>query len=144
MISKSFFKDYCFYGLLALGPIFVLLLSLFSPPKEAFWFLNQLEVFFQFTLVSAIVEEIIFRGFLDEILKKSALLKNRVGPLTYRNILISLLFTALHFFWHSPLWALLVIIPSLIFGYSKKRYETIVAPILIHLIYNLCYFAIYR
>ena len=65
---------------------------------------------------------------------------SRLGVLSVANIVTSLLFTALHFIDHPPLWALLVLFPSLVFGYSKDRYVSLGAPVLLHVVYNSAYY----
>jgi hypothetical protein len=63
-----------------------------------------------------------------------------IGPLTHANLLTSLVFTALHFIAHPPLWAAAVFLPSLLFGFFKDRSGTLAAPILLHVFYNSGYF----
>ena len=55
-------------------------------------------------------------------------------------VLTSLLFTALHFINHAPLWAAAVFFPSLVFGFFKDRTGKLAAPIILHVFYNSGYF----
>ena len=64
----------------------------------------------------------------------------RLGPLSHANILTSVLFTALHFINHPPLWAAAVLFPSLVFGLFKDRSGGLAAPIILHVFYNSGYF----
>ena len=56
------------------------------------------------------------------------------------NLLTSLVFAGMHFFYHLPLWAAAVFIPSLVFGYFKDKYLSLGPPILLHVYYNSGYY----
>ena len=90
-------------------------------------------------LLYPVVEEIIFRGLVQEFIHDHLSHKS-LGPLTLANLLTSLLFTGLHFFFHAPLWAALVFFPSLVFGFFKDRTQRLLAPIILHVFYNAGYF----
>ena len=62
------------------------------------------------------------------------------GEGRHANLLTSLLFTALHFINHAPLWAAAVFFPSLVFGFFKDRTGKLAAPIILHVFYNSGYF----
>ncbi len=90
-------------------------------------------------IVMPVLEEIVFRGFVQE---KLAVLTRQVSwsRISAANLITSLLFVAFHFISHPPVWAALVLIPSLVFGYSKDEFKSLMAPILLHVIYNAGYF----
>ena len=67
----------------------------------------------------------------------------RFNLLSKANVLTSLLFTALHFFSHSPLWAAAVFLPSLVFGHFRERHNSLVSPIILHAFYNGLYFSLF-
>ncbi|HKK14079.1 MAG TPA: JDVT-CTERM system glutamic-type intramembrane protease [Gammaproteobacteria bacterium] len=90
-------------------------------------------------LVYPVAEEVIFRGAVQETLH-DRLPPFRLGPVTGANLLTSVVFTALHFIHHPPLWATLVFLPSLVFGYFKDRTGSLQAPIALHVFYNAGYF----
>jgi membrane protease YdiL (CAAX protease family) len=71
-------------------------------------------------LLYPVVEEIIFRGLIQELVR-DYISRHSLGPVTIANLLTSLLFTGLHFIYHAPLWAALVFFPSLVFGFFKDR-----------------------
>ncbi|MEO7557618.1 MAG: JDVT-CTERM system glutamic-type intramembrane protease, partial [Gammaproteobacteria bacterium] len=56
------------------------------------------------------------------------------------NVATTLLFAGFHFFYHAPLWAALVILPSLIFGYFRDRHQRVLPAIVLHVFYNAGYF----
>ncbi|HHZ88588.1 MAG TPA: JDVT-CTERM system CAAX-type protease [Chromatiaceae bacterium] len=89
-------------------------------------------------LIYPVLEEVVFRGLLQDLAHRhlGALRALKLGPLSHANILVSLLFTGLHFIYHPPLWAASVLAPSLIFGLLKDRTGRLIAPILLHMIYN--------
>jgi CAAX protease family protein len=108
-------------------------------PPDFSWPLRAPERFLYPALLYPVVEELVFRGLVQDLAHRY--LKARaLGPLTYANILTSLLFTALHFFSHPPLWAAAVLVPSLLFGFFKDRSGGLAAPILLHVFYNSGYF----
>jgi uncharacterized protein len=53
--------------------------------------------------------------------------------------LTTLCFTALHFIYHPPLWALGTSLPSLLFGHFRERYASIYPAMALHVIFNLEY-----
>lgn len=131
-------KDPLFLLAMAAGPTCWLLLYFFHfqqpdiPPNKPllypWWFLNLV-------LVYPVLEEILFRGLLQELVR-DYISKARLGPLTLANLLTSVLFTAAHFFYHPPLWAALVFFPSLVFGFFRDRTAGLAAPIILHVFYN--------
>ena len=82
-----------------------------------------------------VLEEIVFRGLVQELVQEYISARS-FGPLSVANLLTSLLFTGMHFFYHAPLWAALVFLPSLVFGFFKDRTGRLPAPILLHGFYN--------
>jgi membrane protease YdiL (CAAX protease family) len=58
---------------------------------------------------------------------------------TAQNLITSLVFAGFHLINSAPIHALLVIFPSLIFGYFQDRHGRVVAPITLHMFYNAGY-----
>ena len=129
------FRDYRFL-LALLGGIFVLwaihdMLPPFSSGFEFHWTLWLSLVIWQ-----PIVEEILFRGILQ-----GQLIKTRWGPhafmrITAANVVTSMLFAAIHMVNNSPLFALAVFVPSLVFGYFRDSCNSVYPPILLHAAFN--------
>ncbi len=86
-------------------------------------------------LIYPVVEELVFRGVIQEWIQQK-LPGLAIGVISIANLTTSVLFTALHFINHPPLWAASVFIPSLIFGYFKDRTGGLGAPIALHMFYN--------
>lgn len=103
------------------------------------WPLHTPLAFLLPALVYPVAEEIIFRGALQEWLGDH-LPARPVGPISLANLVTSVVFTAAHFIHHPPLWATLVFVPSLVFGYFKDRTGGLQAPIVLHVFYNAGYF----
>lgn len=90
-----------------------------------------------------LLEEWLFRGLLQPQLLTCRPFRIQYLGLSYANLLTSLLFAAAHLFTQPPLWAAAVIIPSLVFGAFRDRYQSVVPAIILHSFYNLGYFLIF-
>jgi membrane protease YdiL (CAAX protease family) len=92
------------------------------------------------TFFYPVLEEIIFRGILQPWIAQRW--KQSLFNLSVANLITSSIFALVHLFHHSLLWAMATFIPSLIFGYSRERYNRLLAPIVLHASYNGGYFLI--
>ena len=129
--------------MLLLGPLFWLLYYIYSQPVLILtWPLQHPGAFVLLIAVYPVLEELVFRGLIQEGI--SRYFSQRWGVLSLANLLTSILFAIAHVLYHGVLWALLVVFPSLIFGYSKERYRHLIAPSILHLWYNLGFFWLFR
>ena len=93
-------------------------------------------------LLYPVLEEIIFRGALQGwLLERPTLSKGRLQYpfnrwISIPNLIASLVFTAFHFTNQPPLWAAMVFVPSLVFGWSREHSGGLLVPILLHIWYN--------
>ena len=127
------------FALLAGLLVWLALYVIQQPAIQPGWPLLEPWQFLIAVLVYPVLEEIAFRGLIQELVRD--LISSRfLGPLSIANLLTSLLFTGLHFITHPPLWAALVIFPSLVFGLFKDRTQRLLAPIVLHVFYNAGYF----
>lgn len=95
---------------------------------------------FWFVLAAPVIEEILFRGGLQEwMLRRDA---RAFGPLNRANILASLVFASCHLIGHAPAWAAAMFLPSLLFGLFYERARRLGAPIVVHALYNACFLAL--
>ena len=118
------------------GPLFWSFLYVLQGPDILWgWPLREPWLFLMPVVFYPVVEEVIFRGLVQELVR-DYISKAVLGPLTIANLLTSVLFTALHFIYHLPAWAVLVFFPSLVFGFFKERSGGLVAPIVLHAFYN--------
>jgi len=107
------------------------------------WLTENPLLFLQLALLYPIVEELVFRGLLQETLWQTRLSRLSIYCISMPNILTSIIFTAFHFLAHPPVWALAVIIPSLVFGFFRDRYQHVLPAIILHVFYNSGYFILF-
>lgn len=91
-------------------------------------------------LGKALVEEFLFRVGLQETLSRLFRGRMLVGPLSAANFAASALFAALHLTSQSPLWALSIFFPGLLFGWTWDRHGSLAANGLLHFWFNACLF----
>jgi len=122
------------------APLFVLLHNtlfqqqLFDLQRVSF----DTKALFFLIIFYPVIEEFAFRGVIQEFIASKAKQFRPFFYVTIANIVTSLLFVAMHFVHHPPLWAILVFVPSLIFGYFKEQYGHIGVSIFLHMFYNAC------
>lgn len=131
--TGSFWRDSVFYIALAAGPVCWLVLTLvglpvIGPPELLLWL--------KLSLLMPVLEEIVFRGGLQSGLVTRELFARSWSGISLANLLTSLIFAALHLFSQPPLWAALVFIPSLVFGWARDRYDSVVPCMILHATYN--------
>ena len=85
-----------------------------------------------------LIEELAFRGVIQEYIASKTKQYSSLWHISVANIATSVLFVLMHFVHHTPMWAMLVFIPSLLFGYFKEQYADIRASIFLHMFYNAC------
>lgn len=133
-------------AIMAALPCWAALYLITQPLVQPGWPLRAPWLFISLALLYPIMEEAVFRGLIQQGLHRhlpSLSWYPASLPVSPANLCTSLLFTAFHFTNHTPLWAALVFIPSLIFGYFRDRHRHLAAPILLHAWYNLGYFWIF-
>lgn len=87
-----------------------------------------------------LVEELAFRGYLQGRLAQTSLGYFSVGRLSGQNLVTSMVFSSFHLLSHSVLWSLAVVIPSLIFGFFRDKYQSAIPAVMLHVCYNGLYF----
>ncbi len=139
-LQPRFWRDTLFYAAVGAALVYWLGLYVVTRPQTALdWPLHAPLLFLYPALFYPVAEELVFRGLVQDLAHRYAK-PWRLGPLTHANILTSVLFTALHFINHPPLWAAAVFVPSLLFGFFKDRSGTLGAPVFLHVFYNSGYF----
>jgi membrane protease YdiL (CAAX protease family) len=83
-----------------------------------------------------LMEEVAFRGLLQGQLQK-AWPQARLGPVSLANSLTTLGFAAAHLLHQSPVWAMLVVPPSLLMGHLRERFDSAWPAVALHAYYNL-------
>jgi len=130
---SAFWCDWVFYLALLAGPLCWLVLSsigqsLVGPPPILLWL--------KLSLLMPVLEEIVFRGGLQAALHRHRFFIPSFMGISVANVLTSVVFAAMHLISQPPIWAALVFIPSLVFGWARDRYITIVPSIILHGLYN--------
>lgn len=88
-------------------------------------------------LVYPVLEEIVFRGALQGWLLGISTFSRQACPgITVANLVVSVVFSLFHLINQPPVWAALVFVPSIIFGWARDRYGSIVGSIILHAFYN--------
>lgn len=98
--------------------------------------------FFSLVLWQPAIEECLFRGCLQGQLYQQSWGQRRWYGITAANGCTSLLFAVGHCWYHPPLWAAAVLLPSLMFGYCRDRYMSVYPGLVLHAFYNAGYFAL--
>ena len=88
------------------------------------------------SVLQPFIEELLFRGIIQGQLVKHNWARLKILHISYANIITSILFVAIHMIHSSPMWALAVIFPSLLFGYFRDRYKSIYPSLIMHSAYN--------
>jgi membrane protease YdiL (CAAX protease family) len=86
--------------------------------------------------VYPVVEEIIFRGTVQELLLQRKPMKVTYYGISRANMMTSCLFGGFHLMHQPFLFAILIIMPSILLGYFKERYSTLAVPIGLHILFN--------
>jgi len=143
--KRCLYRDRHFQLALLIAPVFWLCLYAFDTTHASLdWVLISPWLFVSLVLMQPVVEEIVFRGALQGWLIKKSWAQVSYLNMTWANVLTSVAFVAMHLFYHAPWMALSVIIPSLLFGYFRDRYQGWLIPCVgLHCFYNLGYFFLY-
>jgi len=140
----NLWRDKYFGAAILAAPVtFALLFSIIPPSANLSWPIKFPEKFLLLVFIYPVLEELTFRGLLQGALLKIRFGRNDLVGISFANLLTSLLFMLLHFLYHPILWALSVFIPSLIFGYFRDKYNSILPGTLLHIIYNAGYFCLF-
>lgn len=130
-------KDPCFLLLLLLGPLVTVLLGVALDRLHAPQF--DLAMLVLPVVVYPVLEEMAFRGFIQEwLLQRSK--KQLILGVSVANMITTSLFVAAHLVYQPLFWALLVAIPSLVFGWARDRYNSVIPSIILHAFYNVGFF----
>lgn len=130
-------RDRQFIAALLAAPIFwALWWRIDSPQFDPAWPLHAPFRFLLPALIYPVLEELAFRGLLQEWLYRKRWGRLRTGPVSVANWLTTALFVLAHFVHHPPAWAIAVAFPSLVFGYFRDRYQSIMPAITLHVFYN--------
>lgn len=91
-------------------------------------------------VLQPVLEELLFRGIVQGQLARFVWGRRAWGGISVANIVVTVVFVALHFLTHPPLWAFGVLLPSLLFGYFRDRHNSVYPAMALHVFYNAGYF----
>ncbi len=134
-VGLGFFRDPYIWCAFGAGLIVWLIMWLLGIPVTGAHRLTAVTLVLS-VLVYPILEELVFRGFLQEWLLTRPQLKRSIAGLTGANLVTSVLFAALHLLSQTPVWAGLILFPSLVFGWLRDRYQSVLPGMLVHMFYN--------
>lgn len=83
-----------------------------------------------------LTEEIIFRGVIQESLLTIAALGKRLYGISIANIITSCLFAGLHALNQPLILSVFIALPSLVLGFFKQRYSTLLISVGLHILFN--------
>jgi membrane protease YdiL (CAAX protease family) len=129
----------------AAAPVcWVVLWWMFNPTPDMQWLRQQPGRFLMLAVLYPVVEELVFRGVVQPSLLGLSWARKSLYGLTLANLLTSVLFSGLHLFAHTPVWAAMVLVPSLVFGYFRDRYDGLRVPIVLHIWFNTGYYLLFH
>jgi hypothetical protein len=138
--NRPFHRDALFLFLFGLGPTvwlsMIVLFALQPDPRHALWS----PVFLSVALWQPLCEELLFRGLIQGHLLESMPKQKTWFGLSIANLLTSFVFSLAHLANHSVSWSLLVLLPSLCFGFVRDRFRSVYPSIILHAFYNSGYF----
>ena len=86
-------------------------------------------------LLQPVAEEMAFRGVLQGgLLRHGA--DRRVGPVSLANLGSTAVFLAWHLGTQPAPWALATVVPSLVLGHLRERFDSIWPSVIVHMVYN--------
>ncbi|MDF0644650.1 MAG: JDVT-CTERM system glutamic-type intramembrane protease [Nitrospira sp.] len=135
-----FHRDAGFLLAAAGGPVVWAALALTTSLQPLHWSRLWSLPFLTVALWLPLVEELLFRGLIQGRLTQCSWGRRAIYDVTLANWATSVLFVAGHWFTHPPLWALSVLIPSLMFGFLRDRFQSTYPSIVLHCFYNSGYF----
>jgi len=136
----AFYRDRVFLLALAGGPLFGILLVFATLVNPLSWARVWSFPFLSAVLWQPIVEELLFRGLIQGQLGRLSWARHSFLGVTPANAVASMLFMAAHWLTHPPLWAIAVLVPSLVFGAMRDRFRSLYPAIVLHSFYNAGYF----
>lgn len=114
------------------GSLFACALGQMFPATPALGMLALLSVI----LVQPVLEELIFRGFLlTRLLRHTHTRTGRCVAITLQ----ALAFSLLHIVHHPAVWATLIVVPGMLFGWLRVRHDSVLPAMAAHSAFNGAY-----
>lgn len=134
-ITRPYWRDPLYIVWLLLGCSVAALVGHFSIFSIGLYFSYANLLFIG--VIYPILEEVTFRGFFMGLVLKFREARYSISGISGANLLTTLCFTFFHWATQQSVTAWWVIIPSLLFGWARERYDSLIAPIILHICFNL-------
>ncbi|NOY72558.1 MAG: JDVT-CTERM system CAAX-type protease [Gammaproteobacteria bacterium] len=95
-----------------------------------------------FCVIYPVVEELVFRGVLQRHLYSYSIGKAGYLGFSGANVITTIMFAGMHLVHQPFVWALLVIVPSLLFGWFRDKYNSVIPGLILHVFYNTGFYII--
>ena len=142
-MTGNVFRDKHYWAASMAAPLFVAVLIQVSQPIGLIFTRSIIIPIILLVIIYPVLEEVVFRGLIQGLLLQHSIGIKQWRGISVANILSSLAFVLSHLIYHSLPWSLIIIIPSLIFGFFRERYQNITLGIILHCWYNACYYFVY-
>lgn len=145
LVTRSYWQQSDFWLACCAAVIFWLSFKLLVPSSPLTPSIPTLSTSLLFLIfIFPVLEEIVFRGLIQESIQKLLVHKQFkiifLWRISHANLLASMCFTLSHFWSQPALWAAATLIPSLLFGYFKDKYQSLYPSIMLHIFYNLGFY----
>lgn len=121
---------------LAAPAVWLALYAAAQTPLNPGWVLGDPMRFASLAVAWPLLEEIVFRGAIQPRLARTSWGARENWGITTANVATSLAFAAAHLVAHAPALAAATFCPSVVFGYFRDRYGSIVPAAVLHVFYN--------
>jgi len=143
MSNHGYLKDPQWYLAFVAGIGFWFLVNYFVLPANPQNLLNTPDIILFSILLYPLLEEIVFRGLIQGQLMWRLYWGRCYLGISRANLVTSSLFALLHTVYQASLMSVLVIFPSLIFGYFRDRHRSVYPSIWLHVFYNAGFFTLF-
>jgi len=141
----TFLKDLRFWIALSAAPFFYLLygLTFYEGEILSVSFIDSYRQLLLLIIIYPILEELVFRGFLQSIFHRLFGGFVFFFGLTLPNIITSVFFAFSHLINHDLIWSFAIFFPSLLFGYFRDKYDSTKPSIILHVSYNFGFYFLF-
>ncbi|WP_455212853.1 JDVT-CTERM system glutamic-type intramembrane protease MrtJ [Kaarinaea lacus] len=131
-----FFRDTMFIAALAVAALVWGILWISVMPTFSIENRSIAVILFLTIVWYPVLEEVLFRGVIQGSLIRKQFAQQKIMRLTVANWITSILFALAHLWYQPAIWAIVIIIPSLVYGFFRDRYSNIYPCIILHAFYN--------
>lgn len=137
---SQWYCDSAFLCLCALGIGGWMVLWITAQPTTRAWPPAPLWLWAAWVLWQPCWEELLFRGLGQGMLREWTHARTVVPCVSLANLLTSAAFGAAHLAAHAPAWAGGILLVSLLLGWCRDRWHSVIPPLALHCLYNAGFF----